>query len=96
MLGVDAVAIKSHEHWETCGHIAKNENRCILTRNKHFTILSEYVESGKCLALKNDSPGNYWLYNKDPIIIFEVALIEVWNFEKIEKNATSIILVINI
>ena len=56
MLGVNAIAIKAHEHWETCGIIAQEENRCILTRHRHFDTLSEYVIPKNCLALQNETP----------------------------------------
>ena len=57
MLGVNAIAIKSHEHWETCGIIAQEQNRCILTRHtKHFDTLSKYVIPENCLALQNETP----------------------------------------
>ena len=56
MLGVNAIAIKAHEHWETCGVIAQDENRCILTRHRHFETLSNYVIPKNCLALQNETP----------------------------------------
>jgi uncharacterized protein with PIN domain len=56
MLGIDAVAIESFEHFETCGKRAETEGRKILTRSGHHKRLSEFVPFGHCLPLRQDKP----------------------------------------
>ena len=41
-----------------CGTLAKDQNRCILTRKKHYNALSRTVDQGNCLAVKEDLPAD--------------------------------------
>ena len=41
-----------------CGTLAKDQNRCILTRKKHYNALSRTVDQGNCLAVKQDLPAD--------------------------------------
>ena len=43
---------------EMCGTLAKDQNRCILTRKKHYNALSRTVDQGNCLAVKEDLPAD--------------------------------------
>lgn len=52
---MDAISLKSHDHWEKCGQIAQEEKRIILTRQRHFNQLSEKFQ---CYAVKENSASD--------------------------------------
>ena len=53
---MDALGLKSHEHWESCGEKAQKDNRIILTKDRRHQRLAQYVGPDRCYALKSDKP----------------------------------------
>ncbi len=56
ILGIDAVSIEAHEHFEMCGKVAEKEGRHVVTKGNHFTKLKNYVPPGHCLSVNSNYP----------------------------------------
>jgi len=68
--GVDAVALESHEYFENCARVAKEENRAILTRGGHAQKLQSVVGLRKemCYQVQQDQLDSqleevFWYFN---------------------------------
>ena len=81
-LGVDSISISSHDSWEKCGEIANSENRICLTRKKRLSQLTKIVGSGRCFALRGDSPKEQV---REVFDLFNVVNVEGYIFSRCMK-----------